>query len=277
MTPARRAQLALLLEVAATPTPGAVDRRRDHSDLRFEHLLAGAVGAGDGLSAIAAGEPLGAGFERAVAGMAAAQTAGNTQFGALLLLAPLVRAAATDALTPAGATRVVEATDVDDAVGFCRAFGHVDVALADPPEGLTDVDVRQPAEAARAVERRGLTLAELMDRSAPRDGIAREWATGFERTFEAAGSLGDRAGPVTDRAAAVFLELLADAPDTHVATRHGEATAERVSERARAAIEGDLDPDEVAQSFVDEGVNPGTTADLLAAGLFVALERGLPV
>lgn len=277
MRPAQRAQLALLVEVAATPTPGSVDRRRDHPDLRFEHLLAGAVGAADGLEAAAAGEPVGASFERAVAGMAAAQPAGNTQFGALLLLVPLVRAAASDDLTPAGASAVVEATTLADAVAFVRAFDHVDVAVGEPPAHLVDLDVRSPTAAAEAVEARELTLADLMTRSADVDGIAREWTTGFERTFGATERLYDREGPLPDRAATVFLELLAAVPDPFVAKRHGMAAAEAASERARGALEGDPDPDDLAESFVSEGVNPGTTADLLAGGLFVALERGASV
>ncbi len=277
MTPDRRAQLALLCEVAATPTPGNVDRRRDHADLRFEHFLAGAVGAADGLADAAAGEPVGAAFERAVAGMAAAQTGGNTQFGALLLLVPLVRAAADGDLTPSGASAVVESTTVADAVAFFRSFEHVDVAVRDPPPELEDLDVRRPEAAARAASRRELSLSGVMERSAAVDGVAREWTRGFERSFGAGEALSARSGPVLDRAAAVFLELLAESPDPFVATQHDAATAERASERARAALGGDVDADELADAFVAEGINPGTTADLLAAGLFVALERGMAV
>lgn len=277
MRSAQRAQLALLLEVAATPTPGSVDRHRDHPGLRFEHFLAGAVGAADGLAAAAGDEPLGAAFERAVAGMAAAQTAGNTQFGALLLLCPLVRTAAADALTPEGVTDVVAGTTVSDAAAFCRAFDAVDVAVGEPPPDLADLDVRDPDAAARAVEDRGLTLADVMERSAPTDGVAREWTTGFERTFGAAQALLGREGTVLERAASVYLELLAEGPDDFVTKRHGESAAEGVAERARSARDGALDPEALADALVDEGLNPGTTADLLAAGLYVALERGLVV
>ena len=277
MTPAQRAQLALLVEAAATPTPGAVDRHRDHADLRLEHLLAGAVGAADGLAAAAGGEPLGASFERAVAGMADAQTAGNTQFGALLLLVPLVRAAATDALSPSGASAVVAATTVADAADFVRAFDRVEVAVDDPPAELADVDVRSPRAAAAAVEHRGLTLADLMAASAGVDGIAREWISGFERTFGAADRLGELDGPLPDRAATVFLELLAVTPDPFVAKRHGEAVAADVRDRARSVLDGPDDPDDLAAALVEAGVNPGTTADLVAGGMYVALERGATV
>lgn len=277
MRPAERAQLALLLEVAATPTPGNVDRRRDHDDLRFGHFLAGAVGAGDGLEAAGNGHPVGVAFERAVEGMAAAQTAGNTQFGALLLLTPLVRAAGAGDLTPATATAVVEGTTVADAVAFCRSFEVVEVGLEDPPEALAELDLRQPSEAAAAVRREGMTLAALMSRSAEVDGVAREWTGGFERTFDAAGRLRETEGGLTDRAATVFLELLAEEPDPFVVKRHDLATAERVSEGASAVIEGARSADELTASLIRAGVNPGTTADLLAAGLYVALERGATV
>jgi triphosphoribosyl-dephospho-CoA synthase len=37
----------------------------------------------------------------------------------------------------------------------------------------------------------------------------------------------------------------------------------------------DLDAaDDLADEFVADGINPGTTADVTAAALFVALERG---
>ncbi|WP_049899106.1 triphosphoribosyl-dephospho-CoA synthase [Halococcus agarilyticus] len=283
-TSAENAQLALLLEVTATPKPGNVDRAREYPDLRFEHFMAGAVGASQGLRMAAADDPVGASFERAIEGMAD-QRGGNTQFGALLLLMPLVRAAGNEngsssgngALTPERAAAVVEATTVDDAAAFYRAFEHVDVAVDDPPADMEALDVRRGADAVPAIEERGVTLYELFERSADRDGVAREWVSGFPRTFAAADRIAALDGPVSERAARVFLELLADEPDTHVVTKHGEPTAQEVSEDAQAALDGDLDPETLADDLVERSVNPGTTADLVAAGLFVALERGLDV
>jgi triphosphoribosyl-dephospho-CoA synthase len=282
-TRSERAQLALALEVCGTPKPGNVDRHREYPDLRFEHFLAGAIGARRGLALAAAereadGGDVGVGraFERAVAGMSD-QAGGNTQFGALLVVVPLVRAAARGDLSPAGATAVVEATTVADAAAFYRAFEHVDVAVDDPPEGMADLDVRRGADAVPTVEARGLTLRDVMERSADRDGVAREWTGGFERTFRAARSIESGAGPVPDRAAAAFLELLAAEPDTFVATQHDAATARKATERARAALEGDTAPKRLAEAFVAERINPGTTADIVAGGLYVALERGVSV
>ncbi|MFB6296741.1 MAG: triphosphoribosyl-dephospho-CoA synthase [Halobacteriales archaeon] len=285
-----RAQLALALEVCGTPKPGNVDRHREYPDLRFEHFLAGAIGAREGIALAARDEQghdggaggddhsagVGRAFERAVAGMSR-QGGGNTQFGALLVVVPLVRAAASGDLSPEGATGVVEATTVADAADFYRAFEHVDVAVDDPPADMADLDVRRGSGAVPAIEERDITLREVMERSVDRDGVAREWVGGFERTFAAARTIEARDGPIPDRAADAFLELLAEEPDTFVATQHDGATAWRATERAKAALDGDLDPEALAEEFVNEGINPGTTADLIAGGLYVALEGGVSV
>jgi len=277
-TIAQQAELALLLEVATTPKPGNVDRHRDHDDLRFEHFLAGAVGASEGLRDLADpdGPPIGVAFERTVEGMSG-QSGGNTQFGGLLLLAPLVRAAGLGRLTPEGATTIAEGTGTEDAAGFYRAFEHVDVAVAAPPKDMDALDVRRGSDAVPEIRERGLSLYDVLARSTDHDGIAREWTSGFERTFDAADQLVSRDGPLTDRAADVFLELLAADPDTFVAINHGEETAREVRGRAEAAREGDTDPETLADELVAEGINPGTTADMLAGGLFVALQRGAEV
>jgi len=273
----QNAQLALLLEVTGTPKPGNVDRRHDYPDLRFEHFMAGAVGSLPGLRLAAdPDERLGTAFETAIAGMSD-QRAGNTQFGALLLLAPLVRAAAVGDHSPMGGEAVVAATTVADAADFYRSFEHVDVAVDDPPEGLDDLDVRRGSDAVPGLEARELTLADVMELSAPVDGVAAEWVDGFPRTFRAADRLLDLDGPVPDRAARVFLELLAAEPDTFVVKRADRETAEEATRRAEAALAGEEDPAALADEFVERDVNPGTTADLTAAALFVALERGLEV
>jgi triphosphoribosyl-dephospho-CoA synthase len=283
VTPSEHAELALLLEVAGAPKPGNVDRERDLAALRFEQFLAGAVGAREGLElAEDPGGPLGDAFETAVAGMADAAGT-NTQFGCLLLLAPLVRTAATGDLTSERASEVAEDTTVADAAGFYRAFEHTDVAVGDPPEGATRLDVRRGANAVPVLRERGLTLSDVMELSADRDANAREWTSGFPRVFDAAERIEGGSGPVADRAADAFLTLLAQEPDTLVVTEHGDSVGEEVRERADALV-GQPDDEqrteavrEFAEELADSGVNPGTTADLTAAALFVALEHGVTV
>jgi triphosphoribosyl-dephospho-CoA synthase len=313
--PVDDATLALLLEVAGTPKPGNVDRRRDLDDLRFEAFLGGAVGARPGLELAAtggtAGEVPGVGeaFERAVEGMAA-RAGTNTQFGCLLLLVPLARAAADPdrRLDPDGLDALCRSTTVDDAVAFYRAFEAVDVAVDDPPPGADDLDVRRGSDAEPALRDRGATLRDVLALSADPadpdrvpDRNAAEWTEGFPRTFRAAEWILTDEGPLADRAARAFLGLLAAEPDTLVASTRGAEAAREASGRARGVLEpaesdssgpvgdvsgvdadavhgADLDAAEsLADAFVAEGINPGTTADLTCAALFVALRRGAEV
>lgn len=285
---ADNAQLALLLEVSSTPKPGNVDREHEYEDLRFEHFVAGGAGARTGLDRAAEGGPVGEAFEHAIDGMST-QSGGNTQFGAILLVTPLAVAVArgqdnpaapTDPpreLTPEMASEVVAETTVEDAIGFYRGFDHVSVAVDEPPDDLDAPDVRLGADAAPALREQELTLEAVMADSAEIDGLAAEWVGGFERTFETARRIADRDGPVTDRAAGVFLELLAEEIDTFVVTQHDHETAREVKQRATAALEGDESAEDLAAEFVEREINPGTTADLIAGGLFIALERGLEV
>ncbi len=273
---AQNAQLALLLEVSGTPKPGNVDREREYDDLRFEHFMAGAVGARPGLDRAAAADPIGPAFETAVEGMAA-QSGGNTQFGALLVLTPLAAAAADRRLSPSDVDAVVHETTVDDAAAFYRAFEHVDVAVDDPPDGLEPLDVRRGRDAILELRAREMTLFDVMASSADVDGVAAEWVSGFERVFEASEWLLDGSGPVADRASDVFIELLAAEPDTFIVTRQDRETAEEVQRRAQAVLDGAETATDLAEEFVERDINPGTTADLVAGALFVALERGLEV
>jgi triphosphoribosyl-dephospho-CoA synthase len=239
----------------------------------------------------------------------------NTQFGCLLLLVPLVRAAADPEreLSPAGVDAVCRSTTVEDAVAFYRAFEHVDVAVDDPPPGADDLDVRRGSDAEPAIRERGATLRDVLALSADPadpeitedpdrvpDRNAAEWIEGFPRTFRAAEWILTDEGPLADRAARTFLGLLAAEPDTLVASTRGAETAREASGRAAAllgveseelggvggvdavpadAVHGaDLDAAEsLAEAFVAEGINPGTTADLTCAALFVALRRGAEV
>jgi triphosphoribosyl-dephospho-CoA synthase len=273
---AQNAELALLLEVTGTPKPGNVDRERDFADLRFEHFMAGAVGARPGLALAADGERVGHAFERAVAGMAD-QTAGNTQFGALLVLCPLVAAASAGDLSPSGVDGVVRETTVADAADFYRAFEHVDVAVDDPPEGMEPLDVRRGSDAVPALRERELTLYDIMERSADVDGVAAEWTGQFRRVFDAAETILTDDGPVPDRTSRVFLDLLAAEVDTFVVTRNGRAAAEEVQRRAQAVLDSEEAAEELAEELVARDINPGTTADLTAGALFIALQRGLEV
>jgi triphosphoribosyl-dephospho-CoA synthase len=130
-----------------------------------------------------------------------------------------------------------------------------------------------------------VTLLDAMRLAADRDGIAREYADSFEATFEIGAPALERArADELDWSEAVvetFLTLLAARPDTHIARRGGAALAAQATRLAAEALaEGGVRStvglkaiDEMDRALRDERHhgNPGTTADLTAASIFVVL------
>ena len=269
------AQAACLLEVAAAK-PGNVSRHTDFGDTSFEDFL---------LSAAAVGPALGAAGEAGVGEtvLRAVQdtrrwVAVNTNLGILLLLAPLARAAALNAAPlRSRVSRVLSTLTVADAQAVYSA-----IRLADP-RGLGHVEAQDVREEPT------VTLREAMALAAERDTIAREYVTDYEVTFGLAVPALRRARDRGLGWAAATLEsylcVLAEVPDTLIARKRGDEAARSVSERAREVLAagepGSLERARATEAFDSElrgdanRLNPGTTADLVAAALFVALGEDL--
>jgi len=267
-------QLACLLEVSA-PKPGNVSPGRHFHDTRYEDFLASAVAIGPALAA-AGTRPLGATIF-AAADATARWTRSNTNLGIILLLAPLARAA----YRHRGALRdevreVLADTTVADAA---EAYAAIRRAR---PGGLGAASSEDVASAPT------VTLRDAMALAAGRDGVAREYATAFATTFEigAPALRAARSSGLDWSAATVetYLRLLAALPDTHIARKLGHAAAETVSRRAREMEEagGVRTPEgRLALEAFDAELrsptnthNPGTTADLTCAALFVVILEG---
>jgi triphosphoribosyl-dephospho-CoA synthase len=267
-------QLACLLEVSA-PKPGNVSPERHFHDTRYEDFLASAVAIGPALAG-AGRQPLGRSIRHAVEDTLR-WTRSNTNLGIVLLLAPLARAA----LLAGGAlrqrvARVLTETTIDDAAEVYAAIRQA------RPGGLGESQAEDVAAAPT------VPLREAMALAANRDAIAREYVTDFALTFETgvpALLAARRAGLTwTDAAVEAYLTLLETVADTHIARKLGPAEAAAVSRRARevrAAGGTQSEAGRKALAALDAELrdprnrrNPGTTADLTCAALFVVILEG---
>jgi triphosphoribosyl-dephospho-CoA synthase len=267
-------QLACLLEVSA-PKPGNVSPDRHFHDTRYEDFLASAVAIGPALME-AGSQPVGATVRRAVEDTRR-WTRSNTNLGIVLLLAPLARAALLTAGTlRQRLTRVLSETTVLDAEEVYAAIRHAH------PGGLGEAaaeDVSNPPS---------VSLQEAMGLAAGRDAIAREYVTEFALTFDVAVPALRTAldGGLSWGEASVdaFLRLLDATPDTHIGRKLGSAEAELVSARAREVLEAGgtrTAAGRVALALLDSELrdprnrrNPGATADLTCAAIFVVILEG---
>jgi triphosphoribosyl-dephospho-CoA synthase len=197
-------------------------------------------------------------------------SASNSNLGMVLLLAPLL-AVPTEQTISEGIKSVLEGLSVADAR---LVYEAIRVAC---PGGLGETVTQDISD-----EPTG-TLREVMALAAERDAVAREYASGFEITLQTAvPALQDFWNQSSDWETAVIrlqLMLMADCPDTLIARKCGIAEAEEAARRARQTLQAEdfkSGLQELDHWLRETGNrrNPGTTADLIVAALFVALRDG---
>lgn len=276
------AQLACLLEASA-PKPGNVSPGRHFGDARYEEFLASAAAIGPAVAR--AGErPVGVTVREAIEATGR-WARSNTNLGIVLLLAPIARARLLERSRPvtraelrSATDRVLGATTVEDARDVYAAIRRA------APGGLGR------SEAQDVSGEPTVTLLEAMRLAESRDGVAREYATAFRTTFEVGAPALERARrdglPWDDAVVETYLTLLASTPDTHVARRAGAERAADISRRAARVLDAGgvrSDRGRAAVAALDDALrgpggdnlgNPGTTADLTAASIFVVLLEG---
>ncbi len=196
----------------------------------------------------------------------------NTNLGIILLCAPVIQAALTcqnDALQ-ANIHAVIQASDLADAQACFAA-----ICLANPG-GLgesTRHDVRQSASA---------TLIEVMYEAQDRDMIARQYMTGFADIM----AMADFYLQMRQRyntawaATTLYLNIMSQWLDSHIVRKQGMLTAQEVQAEAIRQLASflSLENPKLAQksllawdkSLKQRAINPGTSADLTVAGIFIA-------
>ena len=193
----------------------------------------------------------------------------NTNLGIVLLLAPLASVPLDQPLLP-GLSQVLARTTVEDSRNVYAA-----IRLA-KPGGLGEVkeqDVRDEPT---------LPLREVMALAKERDLIAAHYATDFKDLLEWIVPLlvthVQYLNNIENAVVACQINLLSMRNDSHILRKLGDAEAMRVKKRAfflsdePAAQQAYRDFDIWLRSD-NHARNPGTTADLIAAALFVALRE----
>jgi triphosphoribosyl-dephospho-CoA synthase len=250
-----------------------VHRGADFEDLTFTDLAVSAAAIGPAMER-AATTGVGAAVLSAIE--ATQRLVGtNTNLGMVLLIAPLA-AVPRDRPLREGVRDVLAALSPDDArlvyeaIRLARPGGlgrveKLDVA-GDPPSNLLDA----------------------MRAAAQRDLVARQYADGFEEVFTLIVPWLEQ-GAVAGRALSMnivhaYVQLLARIPDSLIARKCGDDAARQASARAAKALDAGEPGGEAYLQALGEldfwlrsdghRRNPGTTADVVTAGLFAALREG---
>ena len=197
-------------------------------------------------------------------------TSSNSNLGMILLLAPLLAVPQELTITE-GIDAILTGLTVDDARSVYTA-----IRLAQAG-GLGKTEAEDIATDPTG------TLREVMRLAADRDAIASEYESGFQIILQTAvPALKEFWIQTLDWEAAIIrlqLQLMANYPDTLIARKCGRSEAEQAAERARIVLQSADFKTSLAEldnwlRATGNRRNPGTTADLIAAALFVALRDG---
>lgn len=253
--------LACLWEATAHKL-GNVHRGCDFDDLSYLDFVQSAAGIAPVLER-APHQPIGLSILQAI--QATRQVVcTNTNLGIVLLLTPL--AAVTDQCSLA---EILRSLTLEDSRNVYRA-----IRLANPGGmgRVKDEDLSQEPT---------LPLLDLMRLAEDRDRIAWQYTHEFRDIFDLGVPALEKTLDLGLERAIQFCQLtfLANLPDSLIARKHGPAEAEKVQNQARVilsagwptALEGiqawhDLD---LQLRTPGQARNPGTTADLITACLFV--------
>ncbi len=250
--------------------PGNVGRHGDGHNMVLEHFE---------LSAHAIANPLARADarvgERILDAIRATHAAVgcNTNLGIVLLTAPL-------------------AHSMRDAQGGDELRQRLRRTLAtltveDAQDAFDAIALAQPAGLGKAAEhdvggRARVTLGEAMASAADRDRIAYEYISDYEGIFETGLPelrfwRDERAVPFDWATVGVYLNFLAEVPDSHIVRKFGRDRAAEVLSRGGRLRDQMLRCTEVQQmhdplmqfdrALKREGINPGTSADLTVATL----------
>lgn len=265
--------LACQWEVSATKV-GNVHRGADFADMTLVDFLQSSVAAAPCL-ARAGYSGVGTAIRQAIQATRRV-TLVNTNLGICLLLAPLAAVPPYQDLE-AGIANVLAQLGPADSQAVYAAIAEAN------PGGLGEVgehDVRRDPPPA--------SLLVAMQLAADHDLIARQYVNGFQEVLcQVSDSLRSALAdswPLNTAILAAQLQLMHEYPDSLIARKAGQQVAQEAADRAGWVLEID---DYHSEAFHDRlsdldfwlrsdgnRRNPGTTADLITAGLFAGLRSG---
>ncbi|MFQ6050454.1 MAG: triphosphoribosyl-dephospho-CoA synthase [Candidatus Hydrothermarchaeota archaeon] len=282
-------QLASILEASSYPKPGNVHRFYDFEDVCLENFLASGIAIGPPMEELAKASVesfpdvnLGKFILDAVNETKRWQKGGNTNLGIILLFSPLCSSGSVSSSLKELRTnlkKVVRSTTPEDSKNVYKAIKVVNANVGKLEGEFSIYDVYK-------AERDLPPLWKLMEISSEWDNISREWTYNYEITFEVGFKKITELWEKNINSAMVetFLTILSKYPDSLIRRKAGMERAVHISRKAKDILKkggvftsiGKKEVIKFDRELQKEGnvLNPGTTADLLASSIWLALWCG---
>ena len=204
--------------------------------------------------------------------------ANNTNLGIVMMITPIACGAAISddfSQLRKNTAELMKATTVEDAVDLYDAINIADAG------GMGDQDEYDVASenAKEELRTNKQTMFDVLEISALWDRLANEMTTGmpvvFEKGYPTYSGL-RKTMKANDACVLTFLTILSETPDTLISRKYGDKKADEVSSQARELLSFKEDEsfsdklNEFDNYLYENKLNPGTTADLTAASIFVS-------
>lgn len=266
----RIASLACLLEVCASK-PGNVHRGADFEDMTLNDFVVSAELLGQAIDSRKQ-DHLGELILSAIRTTKSLVPV-NTNLGIALLLCPLAIVANDGDLSSPAIRRLLKNSNEDDAAGIYEA-----IRLANPG-GLGEsqqMDVNDPAPK---------NILDAMQFSSDQDQVAQQYTNNFQQVFEDVVpllSVGQQQfDSINEAVIYAHVSMLARYGDSLIKRKCGEEASQTAKMMACKALDSLVNaPENYSKSLSELDFwmrsdgnkrNPGATADLITAGLFVAI------
>ncbi len=276
------------LEPLASPKPGNTHRFREKPDARLRDFVTSGIAAAPILHALMSrGETsIGAYIYGVAVYTVRLHGGGNTSLGTAMLLAPLASSLAASGMVFRGVPQLcrdasmrVRNTGVRDALYFYKALRELRPSYIDPEYRRLPSILDESYE--EKLREREVTLRRVLEEAEAWDPVSRNMLHDYYEALEVYTMLREKWGSrdwekhVVD----AYLTLLSARPDGLVYVKHGLEEALRVMRMAyKAMMLGGPWNRRGARylRFMDtmlgkSGVNPGSTADIVAVGVSLVL------
>ena len=287
---AKLAQIASVLEVSGWPKPGNVHRTRNYDDMVFQDFVISGVVIGDTMEEVANQAKEIDDLSKAELGKFILQAVNetnrwietNTNLGIMMMCIPIAASAAIsnsfDEIQE-NVGRFMDATTVEDAVNLYDAINVADAGgMGDQEE--CDVMSEKAKDELRANNQ---TMYDVLKISAGWDRLANELTSKmpvcFEigyPTFSHLWETCDDVDVINKATVLTFMTILSQIPDTLISRKYGNEIAESVSGKDEEILKF-KDDDSFVEKLLEfddylyeNKYNPGTTADLTAASIFLS-------
>ena len=279
---AKMAQIASALEVSGYPKPGNVHRTRDFPDMEFEDFVISGIVIGDTIREACMNVDIDNPQLGRYILQAVSETdrwiKNNTNMGIVMMTTPIaVAAAIIDSFEDIrqnvkllmGNTSVDDACDLYDAINIADAGGMGDQDEYDVASDNAKAELRENNQ----------TMYDVLKISAPWDMLAREMTSDMPAVFEIGYPIYHELKESKSKNEAcvlTFLTILSQVPDTLISRKYGSDEALKISMMTRDLLNLKNESDfwdkvkEFDEFLFKNKYNPGTTADLTAASIFVS-------